>query len=55
MAIAFETRLAELQEAGTLPGGVYIATDASGRFLLLCDTHTPSYQPSLAIRIPQLA
>ncbi|KAK7182182.1 beta-lactamase family protein [Paraphaeosphaeria sporulosa] len=32
MATEFETKLNELQEAGTLPGGVYIAADASGRF-----------------------
>ncbi|KAL5456405.1 hypothetical protein PMIN06_003912 [Paraphaeosphaeria minitans] len=32
MATAFETKLTELQEAGTLPGGVYAAADASGEF-----------------------
>ncbi|KAF1962271.1 beta-lactamase/transpeptidase-like protein [Byssothecium circinans] len=32
MATAFEKRLNELQEAGTLPGGVFVATDASGDF-----------------------
>jgi hypothetical protein len=34
MTTAFEKRLNELQEAGTLPGGVFVAADASGMSFL---------------------
>jgi hypothetical protein len=42
MTTAFEKRLNELQEAGTLPGGVFVAADASGMsFLFIIPVQTP--------------